>query len=223
MRAPTVIAAVVTLAAGLACTGHPLAQPRDVSGNYDVIYADDLRVYIDGTLVAEAQAGENPTIEWNGSSFELEAVCGDAGTSCPSEVYWSCMGIEQPWGAENRLLNFISLDEGSAGTRMGGLLEDDGTFAMLAGLDADGNGACAAIGVGTVEGTFTAANDGIVDGVLAVEWGAGCQIGDVVLTGNLRLESTVEAVRTGPLDLGGVTPEPPIDEGGEPVGDEPEA
>lgn len=216
MRAPTLALAATTVALSLAC-GQPLAESRDVSGNYEVIYADDLRVYINGELVAEALPGENPTIEWNGSSFELEAVCGDEGTVCPSEAYWARMGVEQPWGTSNRLLNFISLDTATAGTRMGGLLDDAGHFVMLAGLDVGGNEACAALGVGTVEGDFTPGNDGILNGVFAVEWGAGCVIGDVVINGTLRLETSVEAVRTGPLDLGGITPEPPIDEDGEEI------
>jgi hypothetical protein len=127
------------------------------------------------------------------------------------------MGIEQPWGSGYRLLNFISLDPATAGQRMGGLLDDNGHFAMLAGLDADGNEACAAIGIGSVEGDFTPTNDGIVNAVIRAEWGAGCQIGGVTITGSLRLETSVEAVRTGPLDLSGIQPEPPIDEDGEAV------
>ncbi len=216
MRSPTLAVAVTVFLVSLAC-GDPLPSPRDVSGNYEVTYTDDLRVYINDELVAEATAGENPTITWNGSSFDLEAVCGDEGTTCPSESFWQRMGIEQPWGTENRLLNFISLDPATSGARVGGVLEDDGRFVMLAGLDADGNEACAAIGVGTVEGRFTTANDAIVDGMIVVEWGAGCQIGDVTLTGNLRLETTVAATRTGPLNLQGVDAEPPIDEEGEEI------
>ena len=60
-------------------------------------------------------------------------------------------------------------------------------------------------------------NDGIVNAVIRAEWGAGCQIGGVTITGSLRLETSVEAVRTGPLDLSGIQPEPPIDEDGEEV------
>ncbi|MCB9677224.1 MAG: hypothetical protein H6737_19050 [Alphaproteobacteria bacterium] len=219
MRAITAFAGAATIGFILACKGEPLAQPRDVSGNYEIVYADNLRVYIDDTLVAEVQAGENATIEWNGETFDVAAVCGDDGTTCPSEAYWGAIGIEQPWGSEYRLLNFVNLDPARPplGQRMGGLLEDDGSFGMLAGLDLDGSESCASIGIGVVEGKFDPANTAIQEGVIKFGWAGGCTFGGVTIGTNVRLETDVTAVRTGPLDLSGLTPEPPIDENGEEI------
>jgi hypothetical protein len=224
MRAPTLIAAATTIGFILACKGEPLAQPRDVSGNYELVYANNLRVYIDDNLVAEVQAGENATIEWNGQTFDIEAVCGADGTTCPSEAYWGQIGIEQPWGSEYRLLNFINLDPDRPplGQRMGGLLEDNGTFGMLAGMDLDGAENCASIGIGVVEGRFDATNTALQDGVIAFGWAGGCQFGEVTVGTNVRLETDVTGVRTGPLDLAGLTQEPPIDENGDEVDDKPD-
>ncbi|MEZ4317440.1 MAG: hypothetical protein R3F61_08045 [Myxococcota bacterium] len=223
MRAPTLIAGILTVGFTLACKGEPLAQPRDVSGNWEVQYVDNLRVYIDDQLVAEVQSGENATIEWNGQTFDVEAICGDDGTTCPSEAYWGTMGIEQPWGSEYRLLNFINLDpeRPPVGTRMGGLLEDDGSFTMLAGLDLDGSESCASIGVGAVTGRFSPDNRALQEGVIAFGWAGGCQFGDVTIGTNVRLETDVTAAWTGPLDLSGITPEPPIDENGDEVDEKP--
>ena len=223
MNRITLAAAAVSVGFTLACAGaQPLAEPRDVSGNYELVYADNLRIYVNDELLAEVTAGSGESIEYNGETFDLEAVCGDAGTVCPSEAYWRTMAVDQPWGTEYRLINFINLDgeRGALGERMGGTQDDAGRFEMLAGLDLDGNEACASIGVGTVRGAFTPEND-ITDGVIAFEWAAGCQFGEVVLTGSVRLETDVEGMRTGPLDLSGLQPEPPIDEEGEEV--DPEA
>ncbi len=207
-----------TAALALACgQGEPLQTPNDVSGNYEVAYVDNLRVYINDELVAEVASGEDETVEWNGQSFQISTLCSAEGTVCPAETFWGKVGVEQPWGPEYRLLNFVNLDPelGTPGQRLGGVLEDNATFAMLAGLGVDSNENCAVLGVGVVTGTF--ADAAISQGVIAYGWAAGCQIGDVVIDGTLRLETDYTATRTGDLDLSSVTPAPPIDEEGEEI------
>lgn len=220
MRIPTLIALSASVLFTLACVGqsntdgdgNPADPETGVPGNYEVAYADNLRLYVDDTLIATAEAGEDVTVEWNGASFDIDAVCGDAGTTCPSEAYWDTFAVEQPWGSEAALLNFISLDRdaGTGGVRIAGVLEADGRFGMLAGLDADGNDACIGIGVGTVEGRFDVDRD-ITDGLIKVEWAAGCVFGEVDIDGRLRLETDFTAVRTGDFDLGSIEAEPPLE------------
>ena len=76
---------------------------------------------------------------------------------------------------------------------------------------------CAAIGVGTVSGQFAAANTAVESGVIAYEWGAGCEIDGVRLEASLRLETDYTAARTGDYDISSVTPQAPIDETGEEI------
>ncbi len=209
---------------GLTACGE-LPESQDRMGNYDVSYVDNLRVYINGELVAEVVSGEDAAVEWDGETFQISQLCGDEGVVCPSEAYWTEVAVDQPWGLDYDLLNFVNLseDRGEAGQRMGGTLDPDGHFTMLSGLAVGGEGACAALGIGTVEGAFAEDNSTIDAGVVAFEWGAGCAIGEVIITGSLRLETDYEASRSGDYDISSVTPEEPIDaEGAEVDPDEPD-
>lgn len=207
--------ALCTILALAACE---LAAPTDVTGNFEVAYADNMRVYINDELVAEISPGEEESIEYDGELIEISAICGDEGTACPSESYWRQAAVDQPWGPDYNLLNFVNLDpeRGLPGQRMGGTMADDRSFAMLSGLGIGGNELCAAIGVGTVAGAFNDDATAIVDGVITYAWAGGCTIGEGVGL-SLRLETDFTATRTGDYDVGSVTPEEPIDEEGEPV------
>lgn len=217
----TALAAALSAGAlsGSVLTGCELAEPNDVMGNFEVHYVDNMRVYINDELVAEVRSGEDATVEWNGETFQVSTLCSDEGTECPAETFWGQVAIDQPWGADYQVLNFVNLDTeiGVAGQRIGGLLDDDGAFAMLSGLGLSGNGNCAAIGVGTVRGVFRADNSAVEDGVITYEWAAGCKVGDADIGGKLRLETDYTAVRVGDYDISSVDAEAPIDEEGEEI------
>lgn len=209
-------AALTTLTAlSLSACGE-LESPRAVTGNFAVTYVDNLRVYIGDELVAEVVSGEDATVEWDGAAFQISTLCGDEGTECPSETFWRELAIDQPWGDGYDLLNFVNLDQerGTPGQRMGGTLYGDGGFEMLAGVAVGAQGACAALGIATVEGTLDASAANIDDGVIVYEWAAGCQVGEVVIGTTLRIETDFTAVRTGDYDISSVTPDEPIDEEG---------
>lgn len=210
----TLACLVPTLAALTAC-GELEGGPQDRMGNYEVEYTDGMRVYINDELVAELTDADSESFEWNGEIIEIGTLCSDEGVQCPSESFWGTVAVDQPWGADYDLLNFVNLDPelGTPGQRMGGTLYGDGSFVMLSGLGLATNENCAVLGVGTVEGTFDATNS-IQDGVIAYEWGAGCGVGEVVITGSLRLETDYTATRVGDYDVSSVTPEEPIDEEG---------
>ena len=204
------------LAAG-ACI--PLETPRSVMGNFDATFADNMRVYIDDTLVAEFTPGSDETFEWNGETFQISTLCSDEGVECPSETFSHYVAVDQPWGPDYKLLNFVNLDteRGDLGARLGGLMESDGTFNMLAGLQLGGNGNCAALGIGVVTGNFNADNTAIENGIVAYGWAGGCSLDGHDLGASLRLETDYTAVRTGEYDVSSVTPADPIDEEGEVV------
>ena len=204
---------ILALSLITACGELPETQER--SGNYSIEYVDNLRVYIGDELVAEVVSGEDATIEHDGQTFQISQLCADEDVECPSETFWAELAVDQPWGADYDLLNFVNLDLESPnpGQRMGGFLTADGSFEMLAGLAVGAQGSCAALGVATVEGAFDEANE-IQDGVIAYEWAGGCAIGEVVIGTSLRIETDYVATRTGDLDLSSVTPEEPIDEEG---------
>ncbi len=219
MRTNELMVLAIAVGIGLAAACGPLEETRDVSGNFDATYSDNLRIYINDELVAEVESGESETVEWNGETFDAQAVCSEDGTTCPSESFWGTVGIDQPWGADNKLVNFVNLDDvlGTPGTRLGGVMENDGSFAMLAGISPGANDNCASLLVGTVHGVFNADNTAITDGIIRYEWAAGCSIDGVEIGGKLTLESDFTATRVGDLDLSSVTPEEPIDEEGEPI------
>jgi hypothetical protein len=218
----TTIVALTLTAFASACM---LDEPRDVMGNYEVHYVDNLRVYIDDELVAEVVSGDNEEIEWNGETFDITTLCSDEGTDCPAETFWGQVAVDQPWGSEYRLLNFVNLDQehGEPGQRLGGLLDDDGTFAMLSGVGVGAAATCVAIGVGTVTGKFSGRKNNIVDGIIKYEYVGGCDIGLVTVAANIRLETDFTATRTGDYDVSSVDAEEPINEDGAQVDpDEPE-
>ena len=209
----TVLSLVALSVAITGCQELPQSQER--TGNYTVEYVDNLRVYIGDELVAEVQSGEDATVEHDGQSFQITQLCADDGVECPSETFWGEIAIDQPWGPQYSLLNFVNLDleTENPGQRMGGFLSANGDIEMLAGLAVGGEGNCAALGVATVQGTFDAQSN-LTDGVITYEWAGGCTIDDVIIGTSLRIETDYVATRTGDLDLSSVTPEEPIDEEG---------
>lgn len=196
-----------------------LPAPWDVSGNFDVTYTDTLRIYIGDELVAEGRAGDSEEITWNGQTFDFSSVCGDESTLCPGEAYWAEIGIDQPWGEDYRLINIINLDgeTGTPGQRLGGTVAGGGALNVLSGLALGANQACVAVGVGTITGRFDAAAEAVDEGVLAFEWGAGCQLGSLTVGGTLRVETDFTAVRVGDLDLSSVEDDLAVDEDGAPL------
>jgi hypothetical protein len=210
-------ALIASTATSVAC--FELPQTTDVMGNFEVQYANNLRVYINDELVAEVQDGEDADIELDGEIIQVSTLCSDEGVECPDETFWNEVAVDQPWGPDYQLLNFVNLDveDENAGARIGGLLEEDGSYALLSGLALGANGACAAIGVGTVTGAFSADATTMEDGVIAYGWAGGCVIDGVEIGVAIRIETDFTATRTGDYDVSSVTPEEPIDEEGEVV------
>jgi hypothetical protein len=212
----TIITTLIA-ASALSVGCFELPQTQEVMGNFEVEYVNNMRVYINDELVAEVTEGEDADIEFDGEIIQLSALCSEEGVECPNETFWNEVAVDQPWGPDYQVLNFVNLDveDENAGVRIGGLLEADGTYAMLSGLALGANEACAAIGVGTVTGAFSADATTMEDGVIAYGWAGGCVIDGVEIGVSIRLETDFTATRTGDYDVSTVTPEEPIDDEGE--------
>ncbi len=211
----TALIACSTLSTGC----FELPQTQEVTGNFAVEYADNMRVYINDELVAEVESGEDADIEYDGQIFQVSQLCSDDGVECPSETFWNEAAVDQPWGPDYSLLNFVNLDveDENAGVRIGGVLEPDGRFSMLSGLALGANSNCLAIGIGTVTGYFADDATTMEDGIIHYDWAGGCVIGEVEIGVAIRLETDFTATRTGDYDVSTVTPEEPIDDEGEVV------
>lgn len=213
-----------TFLAGLALVGClELEETTDVSGNHEVQYANNMRVFINDELVATVADGEDADVEWDGQVFTISTLCSDEGVECPDETFWNDVAVDQPWGPDYKLLNFVNLDveDENAGVRIGGILETDKTFAMLSGLQLGGNENCLALGVGTVTGRFSADATAIEDGIITYAWAGGCKIGEVDIGVEIRLETDFTTIRVSDYDVSSVTPEEPINDEGEVI--DPEA
>ncbi len=201
-----------------------------VEGNYDLVYDDVIRVYLNDELIVELDAmngGEIPL--GDDIVLEYDEICSGEDTFCPSEAYWDEVAIYQPMGTDNALLNAVNIGTiGNEGARLAGLMDGHGAFSLLLGLDLGANESCLAVGLSLADGRFERERDGedfiygdITDGVISVEYAAGCEIAEgVVLSGALRLETGFEGARTGDLDTGDVQTDPAIDENGEPLDDD---
>ncbi len=209
-----------------------LDSETEVEGNFAITYNDIVRVYFNDELVAEidaAEGGEIPLGELG--TFEYDELCSSEDVVCPSEQFWDEVAVEQPLGTDNALLNAVNIGTyGEEGTRLAGLIEANGDYALLLGISAASAGSCLAVGVSVAEGSFTHAfvpnernpvYDRIEDGVITVAYGAGCYITeDIILTGSLSFETDFTGVRTGDLDYEEVEAEPAIDEDGEEIPEE---
>ena len=69
----------------LAC-GFELGEPRNITGNFEVEYHDNMRVYINDKLVAEVVDGDTESMEWDGDIIELQVLCSEKGVQCPSLI-----------------------------------------------------------------------------------------------------------------------------------------
>jgi hypothetical protein len=210
---PTALIASSVLSLGC----FELPQTQEVMGNFSVEYANNMRVYINDELVAEVADGEDADIDFDGEIIQVSTICSEEGIECPSETFWNEVAVDQPWGPDYQVLNFVNLDleDENAGVRIGGLLEADGTYGLLSGLALGANEACVAVGIGTVTGAFSADATTMEDGVIAYGWAGGCVIDGVEIGLSIRLETDFTATRTGDYDVSTVTPEEPIDDEGE--------
>jgi hypothetical protein len=219
-----VLAAVTTTTTACWETGGETVA----EGNYDIAYTDMMRVYWDDELIAEIDQAQGGTLVLGELEIDYDEFCSDPAYSCPSEVMWDEVAIEQPLGESNALINAVNIGTiGEPGTRLAGLMDEQGAFTLLLGLSASYDENCMSVGVSTAEGSFSQSllapsgtYDGIDTAAIRVTYAAGCEIlQDTIIGGSLTFEMDFNGTRTGDLDLGEIEPDPPVDETGEPVED----
>jgi hypothetical protein len=186
---PTLSAGGALLLAG--CVD--LSGKADVEGEWAVDYSGVWEVFVDGERVARVVPGQDRTFSIGEDGVvDIQRLCAETGVMCPDEVYWRLVDVQQP-GPGLLLFENLDAEVGELGAQIGGWLEADGGFTLLAGVDPEGP--CGGPAAGTVHGRF--AGDHIEAGEVRSEWGEGCEVGGVTLSGRLRLVAPFTAARLG--------------------------
>jgi hypothetical protein len=168
----------VAYACGSGTGGGP-GDPRDVRGNYDVTYDNQLKatLYLGGAVREVTQAGYGGVIDFgvvNGQpvSIDLTAHCARPEVECPSESFWTRVSVDQPDLTRNNFdlqgLQVIdnrvhNLPAGQKAAAAGGLVNHDNADRYVLGLGINGgaNQACAALAVSFAHGRFTHAGESV--------------------------------------------------------------
>lgn len=156
----------------------PQRKAWDVRGNYDLTWADDIKLRLDlGGAVrertAQGWAGVIDFGTWNGEpvTLDLGAFCARPDVACPSEVYWHKIAIDQADLHKKQSVYGLTVWDrrgaaaGGSGRKLGGLLDHAKADAFLVGLGAQagsagaGSAGCAALALSVAEGRFTRAAD----------------------------------------------------------------
>jgi hypothetical protein len=148
-------------------------DPRDVSGNYELTYDNQLTLKLDvgGAVREVTQTGYGGVVDFgmvNGqpARLDLTAFCARADVKCPSEAFWAKAAITQPTLSQNRLdlqqLTVVNdttrmLPAGQRAESLSGLVDHAQEDRFLLGLGAQGgaNDACLALAVSLAGGRFT--------------------------------------------------------------------
>jgi hypothetical protein len=163
----------------------------DVSGDYEVSYAEGWRVYEDGELKATLSPGEEESVELSGGVLELELLCAAEERTCPEEALWGEVEVTHPQKDALAFIQIINTDPevGELGAQLTGFVHPDGGFEAFVGAQER----CGGLIVGGLSGTFDEL--GIIDGAVAWDYPPGCEVGGVALEGELRLEAPFSAER----------------------------
>ena len=150
---------------------------RDVRGNYDVTYDNQLKLtlYVGGAVREVTQTGYGGIVDFgtiNGQpvTFDLTAHCAKPEVECPSESFWAKVAVDQPDITKNNfdLQTLQVIDNtvhnppaGQKAPAAAGLVDHNNADRYLLGLGINGgtNQACAALAVSFAHGRFTHAGE----------------------------------------------------------------
>lgn len=174
MQIKLLAAAAVLAAMAFACGGGGgPGDPRDVRGNYNVTYDNQLKLtlYLGGAVREVTQTGYGGIVDFgtiNGQpvTLDLTAHCAKSEVQCPSEAFWAKVSVDQPDLTKNQLklqqLQVIdntvhNLPAGQRAPAAGGLVDhgNDDRFVLGLGINGGSNQACAALAVSYAHGRFT--------------------------------------------------------------------
>lgn len=227
------LTALMTLGAEGGCGAAVEAAAEkvpDFRGNYEIAHDDGVTVYLTlgGTEYIE-DGIQGQIIDVGGVEVDMDEVCDFDGVHCPSEVYWSQVGLDQPYfdreaGKNPWLIKVINLKTNAHQLEVGGLVNSVGDLTLLLGLVTTDEPPCGPLGSSVSTADFELDIDGeptgkIRNGRIRVEYSGACLFpGDEALAGaTVMFETFFEGQRTGPLSV----PEslrslPTYDENGQP-------
>lgn len=157
---------------------------RDVSGNYELTYDNQLKLTLDiaGARREATATGYGGIVDfgtYNGQpvTLDLTAFCAKNEVQCPNEAFWPKVAINQPNLSANKFLlqtlavidNTVhALDAGLKAPAVAGLVDNGNFDRFVLGLGASGaSGAnCLAYSLSLASGRFTRAGEKLEDVVV---------------------------------------------------------
>jgi hypothetical protein len=166
---------LLAAAVGFAGCGPGGTPPPEVRGNYALTHEDRLTLKLDvaGAVRERTATGYGEVVDFGTHdgqpvTLDLAAFCGREEVSCPSEVLWSKVAVDQPSlrspRADAWVLNVVddTVHDLPAGQRAGvvaGLLNREDRFVLGLGARGEGQGHCAVLAVSLAGGRFSRAGE----------------------------------------------------------------
>ena len=203
----------------------------DFRGTYQIAHDSSVKVYLNlggAEYIEEGIQGQ--IIDVGGVEVDMDEVCELDGVHCPSEIYWSDVGLDQPYfdreeGKNPWLVKLINLSTYAYQLEVGGLVNSQGDMTLLLGLVASGAPPCGLLGSSVSTADFVLDDEGspigeLINGRIKTTYAGGCLFpnDDAMIGATVTFETLFTGQRTGPL----VVPEslqdlPTFDENGEPI------
>lgn len=156
----------------LSCGGVGDPAVRDVTGNYDLAYDDQLRLQLNvGGAIREVtvngygNVADFGTVNGEPVTLDLTEFCARPEVLCPSERLWSKVAVDQPDRASGRAVQTLvviddrqrDLDAGVRASSVAGLIDLEQNDRFILGLGASGgaSGNCAALAISLAGGRFS--------------------------------------------------------------------
>jgi hypothetical protein len=203
----------------------------DFRGAYEISHADSVKVYLTLGAAEYIEEGiQGQIIDVGGVEVDMGQVCELDGVHCPSEIYWSEVGFDQPYfdhasGKNPWLVKVINLSTYAYQLEVGGLVNSQGDMTLLLGLVASGVPPCGLLGASISTADFVLDVDGVptgelVNGRIKTTYAGGCLFpnDDAMVGATVTFETLFTGQRTGPLTVPDSLHDlPTFDENGEPI------
>ena len=229
-----VVTALLSLGADGGCSEKIEAAAEavpDYRGNYAIDHDDKVEVTLVLSGAEYREDGiQGQIIDVGGVEIDMDEVCDLEGVHCPSEIYWSSVGIDQPYfdgpsGKNPWLVQVVNLNQLAHQLQVGGIVNSKGDMTLLLGLDAQGTPPCGLLGASVSTADFELDVDEeptgrILNGRIKTVYAGACLFpnDDAMLGATITFQTTFTGERTGNLDLpDSVSDTPAFDEDGNPI------
>ncbi len=203
----------------------------DFRGTYQITHDDAVTVTLvlgGAEYIEEGIQGQ--IIDVGGVEIDMDEVCDFDGVHCPSELYWSEVGLDQPYfdreeGKNPWLVKVLNLSTYADQLEVGGLVNRQGDLTLLLGLMTTDAPPCGPLGASVSTADFVLDLDGeptgkIVNGRIKISYAGGCLFpnDDAMAGATVSFQTEFTGQRIGPLSIPDYLDElPTFDENGEPI------